>query len=122
MIECLRVRRWILVVCVLVAACTTSERGLLLLEGAGQVYPQQALEQGIEGWVEVGYDVNVSGQVERARVVRSEPAEIFDEAALQAVRSWRFAPPLRQGIAQPVSDLRSTLTFRLSGGVDYSAY
>ncbi len=106
----------------LLSACAANNRPLQLITGAGQVYPAQALEQGIEGAVTVRYDVNVAGEVVAAEVIRSEPAGVFDEAALQAVRSWRFNPPVRDGVKQPARDLQSTLTFKLGETDAYDNY
>ena len=33
-----------------------------------------------------------NGKVKSATVVNSEPADVFDKAALDAVRRWRFTP------------------------------
>jgi TonB family protein len=55
-------------------------------------YPTQAQQRGIEGHVTVAFDVTAEGGVENAEVVESEPAGVFDNAALAAVRRWRYAP------------------------------
>ena len=41
--------------------------------------------------------VNQSGLVEDVHVVASEPKDMWDSAALQAVEQWRFEPPMRDG-------------------------
>ncbi|PJK06407.1 energy transducer TonB [Lysobacteraceae bacterium NML71-0210] len=56
------------------------------------VYPPEAMRAGIEGRVRVLVDVNADGTVKDARVSRSAPAGVFDEAALTAVREMRLAP------------------------------
>ncbi|RMF95398.1 MAG: energy transducer TonB [Gammaproteobacteria bacterium] len=55
-------------------------------------YPRNLAERGVEGWVELKFLVNASGEVEDLRLIGSEPAGVFDEAALKAVRRWRFKP------------------------------
>ncbi|MDO4708653.1 MAG: TonB family protein [Pseudomonadota bacterium] len=60
------------------------------------VYPPEALRAGIEGRVRVLVDVNADGTVKDARVGRSEPAGVFDEAALTAVQEMLFAPQGRE--------------------------
>jgi TonB family protein len=55
-------------------------------------YPDVALTRGLEGHVTVGFDVDAEGTVEDATVTDSEPAGVFDAAALAAVRRWRYAP------------------------------
>jgi len=56
-------------------------------------YPADALKKGIRGEVRVRITVGGDGKVKSATVVNSNPADVFDRAALDAVRRWRFAPP-----------------------------
>jgi protein TonB len=55
-------------------------------------YPRGARRKGQEGWVLVRYGVARSGQVTNPRVIASSPKGVFDKAALQAVRRWRYKP------------------------------
>lgn len=61
------------------------------------VFPDTAKNRGVSGWVEVSFTVTQTGGIENARVTNSEPKEVFDFAALQAVEQWRFEPPMRDG-------------------------
>ena len=63
-------------------------------------YPPEAAAAGIQGNVQAEIVVNEAGLVSEARVVRSIP--MLDEAALQAVRNWRFEPAFVDGRAVPV--------------------
>jgi protein TonB len=45
----------------------------------------------------VGCDVTTDGTVTNAEIIESVPPGIFDEAALTAVRTWRFQPAVRSG-------------------------
>jgi TonB family protein len=63
-------------------------------------YPPEAAAAGIQGVVIVQVVINESGNVADAKVVRSIP--LLDEAALQAVRNWRFAPAMLNGQAVPI--------------------
>lgn len=110
------------VVLVWLAGCAGGDRPLQLVSGTGAIYPPDAKDQGVEGYVVVRYDVNAEGRVHNARVVAAEPPEVFNESALQAVSRWRFRPPERDGEAQPVSALESRLDFSLSGGSAYQDY
>lgn len=51
-------------------------------------YPTSA--KGVEGWVRVEFYVTPEGRTERVRVVSSEPAGLFDAAAIDAMESARF--------------------------------
>ncbi len=44
--------------------------------------------------------INVRGEVERLRVLRSEP--LLDRAAIDAVQRWRYTPTLLNGSPVPV--------------------
>jgi len=55
-------------------------------------YPASAFAHRLNGHVVVSYDVNNDGDVVNARVASSEPAGIFDEEALGAIRKWKFTP------------------------------
>jgi TonB family protein len=62
-------------------------------------YPQRALEKGTEGWVDIEFTVAADGTVRDAVVKASEPAGIFDRAALTALERWRYEPYLVNGAA-----------------------
>jgi len=107
----------------LIAGCLgTSNRPLQLVSGSGPDYPADARAKGIEGYVVVGYDVTSAGRVSNARVLRAEPAGVFDAAAIGAVRTWVFNPPLIDGEPQPVLGRESTVTFKLGSGDEYADY
>ncbi len=39
------------------------------------------------------------GTVDDARILRSDPPYVFDRAALQAIRKWRYNPKVEDGKA-----------------------
>jgi TonB family protein len=51
-------------------------------------YPSSA--KGVEGWVRVEFYVTPDGKTERIRVLSSEPAGLFDAAAISAMEGARF--------------------------------
>jgi len=51
-------------------------------------YPTSA--KGVEGWVRVEFYVTPQGRTERVRVLSSEPAGLFDAAAIAAMEGARF--------------------------------
>jgi protein TonB len=51
-------------------------------------YPAAA--KGVEGWVRVEFYVTPQGRTERVRVLSSEPAGVFDAAAVEAMEGARF--------------------------------
>lgn len=55
-------------------------------------YPRNARMQSTTGWVEIYFTVAPDGSTEQVEVQRSEPKEVFDNAAVKAVNNWEFEP------------------------------
>jgi protein TonB len=72
-------------------------------------YPIQARQKRIEGWVDVQFTVGPDGSVRDPVVLSAEPKAIFDRAALQAVKGWKYNPKIEDG--KPVE--RPGLTVRI---------
>jgi len=73
------------------------------------VYPEIARNARVEGTVILEAVLDTSGNVTQLRVVRSIP--LLDQAALDAVRRWRYSPTMYGG--RPVSVLM-TITIRFT--------
>jgi protein TonB len=76
------------------------------------VYPPRALRAGIEGIVTAEFTITTDGTVTDIRIVRSDPPEIFDNAVIQAIKKWKFAPEIVNGRAvekRARQDIRFTL-------------
>jgi len=56
-------------------------------------YPLKARKQGLEGFVKLEFELNKYGKVKQVSVVEAFPEEIFDKAAIRALRGWRFEVP-----------------------------
>jgi protein TonB len=76
------------------------------------IYPPIALASGVSGVVIIEARIGTDGGIEDARVLRSIP--LLDEAALDAVRQWRFTPTLLNGQAVPIM-MTMTVNFTLDG-------
>jgi len=102
------------------AGCLTNpNQQPVLLRGDVLEYPEAAREAGLTGSVVVRYSVTAEGKVVDAQVVSAQPAGVFDEAALLAVRSWRFRPGLRKGEPSNFAGLTSTIDFQFGEADDY---
>ena len=64
------------------------------------VYPSIAKSANIAGVVTIEMTIGPDGKVTDARVVHSIPA--LDQAALDAVQQWEYAPTLLNGVPVPV--------------------
>lgn len=60
-------------------------------------YPSAARSRDLAGWVDLELTVQTDGSVGDVAVIRAEPANIFDKAAIDAVRQWRYEPVQRNG-------------------------
>ena len=76
-------------------------------------YPPAAIARQIEGWVRVQFSVTAIGTVRDAIVVDSEPASIFDDAALKAIARWRYNPRVEGGEAVERVGLQTVIRFEL---------
>jgi protein TonB len=76
-----------------------SKTGLVVVSKVLPDYPRRARAQRIQGWVKLLITVTPSGRVSTAKVVDADPKGIFDEAALEAIKHWRFQPAYRNGQA-----------------------
>ena len=75
------------------------------------VYPPEAKAGGVQGVVVIDARSDIDGCLRNAEVVRSVPA--LDQAALDAVTQWEFAPTILNGEPIPVL-LTVTVQFTLS--------
>lgn len=75
-------------------------------------YPERARLNRIQGKVVVEFAVNADGTVERPRVLSASPRRTFEQAAMAAVKRWRY--PAREPDAQTVT-LREEIDFKLEG-------
>jgi protein TonB len=75
-------------------------------------FPARARQLGLSGWVTLSFVVDVDGSVQDVHVVESDPPDVFDDAAMEAARGWRFEPGRDEG--NPVAvRVRQTLRFSL---------
>jgi protein TonB len=68
-----------------------------LLRRVEPIYPFQAKKNNIEGSVTLRFIVNTEGDVVEPKVAQSDPPDIFDEAALQAIMKCKFKPAVKNG-------------------------
>jgi len=79
-------------------------------------YPPVAARNGIEGWVELRFNIDPTGRVIDAEVVNAEPKKVFDRAALKALKHWKYKPKIENGQAQIQYNQSVLLEFNLEQG------
>ncbi len=70
------------------------------ISGSAPLYPAVAKMGHLQGQVEIEVVIGPTGGVEQARVIRSAP--VFDESALEAVKTWKYKPTVINGVPTPV--------------------
>lgn len=91
---------------------TTPTKPARALSNPNPAYPPEAVRQRLEGRVILSVTIAVSGVVTKVIVAESCGHQVLDQAALDAVRQWRFSPATRSGM--PVEwTARLPIRFRL---------
>lgn len=78
-------------------------------------YPPQARQRRIEGYVDVEFTIGPAGTVEDARVIGALPPSVFEDAALRAVRRWRYNPKIEHGSPVSRPGVKVRIRFELGG-------
>jgi protein TonB len=81
-------------------------------ERTAPTFPARARSLNQTGRVTLSFVVDVDGSVQDVYVVEATPPGVFDDAAVEAVESWRFEPGRHEGAPVAVR-VRQTLVFEL---------
>lgn len=82
------------------------------VDRAPPAFPARARALGQSGVVTVSFVVDLDGSTQDVHVVEAQPPGVFDDAAIEAVRGWRFNPGQLEGAPVAVR-VRQTLRFEL---------
>jgi TonB family protein len=77
------------------------ENSLTRINKLDVLYPTRAIQDNVEGWVELSYTIAANGSVSSVKIVNSQPAKVFDSSAANAVSRLRYKPVLKDG--KPIS-------------------
>lgn len=98
--------------------------GLALESGDGEylpivkvspVYPRRALQRGIQGYVIVEFTVNEIGAVVDPVVIEAEPQGIFEQAAMDAAKKFKYKPRVVNGEPTSVAGVQNRISFVIDG-------
>jgi TonB family protein len=81
------------------AAEIMSAGNLELVKYVPPTFPVSARDRGLSGWVDVQFVVKSDGLVSDVIITGAEPVGLFEQAAVDAVRKWRYKPVERDGHA-----------------------
>ena len=76
-------------------------------------YPERARRLSIEGYVVLRFIIDAKGFVTAPTIHQSIPAGVFDNAAIRAVRQWRFEPGKGDDGKPVPSQLQLRIDFKL---------
>ena len=91
--------------------------GTQMVSGKPPRYPVDCRRRREQGTVVLALTLGVDGAVQSISVARSSGFPRLDEAALGAVRSWRWAPVLRGGDAEESLDEGATVAAEKPGSL-----
>lgn len=74
---------------------------LQVLQSRFPDYPRRLRSANIEGTVRIQFIIEPDGSVSNPQLVGSPPPELA-ALAMQAIMRWRFAPPMKNGVATRV--------------------
>jgi protein TonB len=76
-------------------------------------YPRRAAQKGIEGYVVLEFTVSKLGTVVDPRVIEADPPNIFNRAAINAAKKFKYKPKIENGEAVAVTGIRNIIRFEL---------
>ncbi len=77
------------------------------------IYPNRALQRGIEGYVILRFTVTETGSVKDPVVVEADPPGIFDRAAIQAALKFKYRPRVIDGSPIEVEGVLHRIGFEI---------
>lgn len=60
-------------------------------------FPIEAVDEKVSGWVMVQFSINRKGRAVDVVVIDAEPKDIFDQAAMDALKNWKYKPKVYKG-------------------------
>ncbi|MBW8453416.1 MAG: energy transducer TonB [Pseudomonas sp.] len=94
------------------AAAEAASRQYLPIAKKPPVYPQRALDSGLQGACTVSYTVDVQGRVRSPKVV-GDCHPLFIRPSLIAAQSFRYQPRIVDGRAVEVPNVQNTFHYRI---------
>ncbi|MFT5084452.1 MAG: protein TonB [Lentisphaeria bacterium] len=77
-------------------------------------YPRDALRKGLEGYVDVRFDITKMGATDNISVLAADPQGYFERSAIDAVTSWRYQPQMVDGDPARFEGMSKRIKFVMS--------
>ena len=78
------------------------------------IYPKEAYENCIEGYVLLEFSVTETGEFKDVVIIDSDPKGVFDEVSVKALKKAKYKPRLNNGIPVVVHNVQRKFTFELA--------
>ena len=85
-----------------------------LISKVAAIYPPRAEQNETEGYAVVQFTISPYGTVRNPVVVQSVPRGVFDDAAIYAIKQFRYSPRIVNGQAVEANNVRVRFSFGLS--------
>lgn len=76
-------------------------------------YPATAANKGIEGYVDIMFDVTELGSTDNIRIIGYFPSTVFNKSVIKAVKGWKYKPNEFDGVAVRTFDVKDRIRFAL---------
>lgn len=76
-------------------------------------YPSKALRLRKQGYVLLSFDINEAGRVNNIEVLEAAPKHLFEKAARQALKKWKYKPMLIDGKPVTQTGQKIRLDFKM---------
>jgi protein TonB len=96
------------------AGAAANDTDVVPLVRVNPQYPARAMQRGIEGWVHLEFTITEAGTTKDVEVIEAEPVNVFEDAALAAVRKYKYKPKVEQGRAIERPGVAVMLSFKLN--------
>jgi protein TonB len=96
------------------AAAAANDTDVVPLVRVDPQYPARAMQRGVEGWVHLAFTITEAGTTKDIEVVEADPVNVFEDAAVAAVRKYKYKPKVQNG--QPIErpGVELVLAFKLN--------
>ena len=76
-------------------------------------YPRRAVTRGVEGFVDLIFDITATGKTENIRVIYAQPPGYFEHTSIKTLAKWKYEPAMDDGIAQAQKNQTTRFTYEL---------
>lgn len=90
-----------------------SDTDVIPLVRVEPMYPRSAMQRGVEGYVTVQFTISKTGTVVNPKIIDADPKNVFDQAAISAIKKWKYNPKVQDGVAVDRPGVTVTLEFNI---------